>query len=79
MLSFLDGLTIDFLSHLILSLIDVYRDTATHDKLIFPSAITQILHHFSVYYLEPTHFFSMCAIDVATVRLSEAQLRLKRP
>ena len=79
MLSFLDGLTIDFLSHFILSLIDVYRDTTTHDKFIFPLDITRILHHFSVYYLEPTHFSPMCAIDVATIRLSEAQLRLKRP
>ena len=36
LLSFLEGLTIDFPSHFILSLIDVYRDTATRDKLIFP-------------------------------------------
>ena len=48
LLSLLEHLTIDFPSHFILSLIDVYRDTATHDKLItathdkliFPSAIT---------------------------------------
>ena len=40
LLSLLERLTIDFPSHFILSLIDVYRDTATHDKLIFPSAIT---------------------------------------
>ena len=39
LLSLLDGLTIDFPSHFILSLIDVYRDTATRDKLIFPLAI----------------------------------------
>ena len=36
-LSLLEGLTIDFLSHFILSLIDVYKDTMTRDKLIFPS------------------------------------------
>ena len=40
LLSFIEGLTIDFPSHFILSLIDVFRDTTTHDKLIFPSAIT---------------------------------------
>ena len=47
LLSFLERLTIDFFSHFILSLIDVYRDTATYDKLIFPLAITWILRHFS--------------------------------
>ena len=40
LLSFLENLTIDFPSHFILSIIDAYRDTATRDKLIFPSAIT---------------------------------------
>ena len=45
LLSLLEGLTIDFSSHFILSLIDVYRDTTTCDKLIFPSAITRILCH----------------------------------
>ena len=39
-LSLLGHLTIDFPSHFILSIIDVYRDTVTRDKLIFPSAIT---------------------------------------
>ena len=40
LLSFLEHLTINFPSHFILSIIDVYRDTVTYDKLIFPSAIT---------------------------------------
>ena len=40
LLSLLEHLTIDFPSHFILSIIDVYRDTATSDKLIFPSVIT---------------------------------------
>ena len=40
LLSFLEHLTIDFPSHFILSIIDVFRDTATCDKLIFASAIT---------------------------------------
>ena len=72
LLSLLKGLTIYFPFHFILSLIDVYRDTVTHDKLIFPSAVTGILHHFSIFYPESTHFSPMCAIDATTVRWSEA-------
>ena len=60
LLSFLEGLSIDFSSYFILSLIDIYRDTTTHDKLIFPSAITWILHHFSVSYPKSTHFCYVC-------------------
>ena len=45
-LSLLEHLTIDFPSHFIFSIIDVYRDTVTRDKLIFPLAITRILRHF---------------------------------
>ena len=54
-------------------------DTATRDKLIFPSAITQILCHYSISYPVSTHFSPMCAIDVVTVKWSKAQLRPKRP
>ena len=79
LLSLLEGLTIDFSCHFILSLIDVYRDTVTHDKLIFPSAITRILHHTSVSYPESPHFSVIYAIDTATVRQSEAQLRPNQP
>ena len=75
LLSFLEHLTNDFPSHFILSLIDVYRDTATHDKLIFPLAITQILCYFSVLFPSSDHFSVMCAINVATVKRSEAQFR----
>ena len=46
LLSLLKHLTIDFPSHFILSIIDVFKDTKTRDKLIFPSAITRILCHF---------------------------------
>ena len=79
LLSLLENLFIDFPTHFILSLIDVYRDTATHDKLIFPSAITRILRHFFVSFLVSDSFFVMCAIDEATVRQSEAQFRPKWP
>ena len=79
LLSLLEGLTIVFPSHFILFLIDVYKNTTTRDKFIFPSTITWILHHFFVTYLESTHFSSMCAIDAKTIRQSEAQLQLKQP
>ena len=75
LLSFLKRLTIDFSSHFIISLIDVYRDTATRDKLIFPSTIMQILYHFSIPFPSSDHFSVMCAIDAATVKCSEAQFR----
>ena len=50
LLSLIEDLSIDFSSYFILSFIDVYRDTATCDKLIFPSAITRIIRHSSVSY-----------------------------
>ena len=78
-LSLLEDISIDFPSHFILSLINVYRDRMTRDKLIFPLAITRLLCHFSVSFPESHHFLVMSAIDVATVRRSEAQLRSRRP
>ena len=51
----------------------------TCDKLIIPSAITQILRHKSVSYLESPHFTVVYTINTVTVRWSEAQLRSKRP
>ena len=77
--SLLEGLTIDFPSHFILFLIDVYKDTMTCDKIIFPFAITRIVHHFSVSYLESNHFSFIGALNVASVRKREAQLRPKPP
>ena len=68
LLSFLVDISIDFPSHFILSLIDVYRDTTTHNKLIFPSAITRILRHFSVPFPVSLYFSVMGAIDATTVR-----------
>ena len=72
LLSLLEHLTIDFHSHFILSIIDVHLDSTSHDKLIFPSTIMRILHHFSVPFLFSNHFSVMCAIDYATVKCSEA-------
>ena len=48
LLSLLEHLTLNFPSHFTLSIIDVYRDTATCHILIFPTAITRILCHFFV-------------------------------
>ena len=75
LLSLLGHLTIDFPSHFILSIIDVHLDSASHDKLIFPSIITRILHHFSVPSLSSDHFTVMCAINYTIVKRSEAQFR----
>ena len=78
LLSLLEHLTIDFPSYFILSIIDVHLDSASRDKLIFPSAITRILHHFSVPFPSSDHFTFMCAIDGATVKRSEAQFQLRQ-
>ena len=72
LLSLLEHLTIDFPSHFILSIIDVHLDSASRDKLIFPSAITRILCYFSIPFPSFDHFTVMCAIDYATVKCSEA-------
>ena len=73
LLSLLKHLTIDFLSHFILSIIDVHLDAASHDKLIFPPGITRILRHFFVPFPSCDHFSAMCAIDYAIIKCSEAQ------
>ena len=78
LLSFLKHLTIDFPSHFILSLIDVFQDSASCDKLIFPFAITRILRHFSVPSPVFDPFTYMCAIDAATIKRSEAQFRSRQ-
>ena len=78
LLSLLEYLTIDFPSHFILSIINVFRDTVTHDKLIFPLANQRILCHFSVPFLVFDHFHVMCVIDAATVKQSEAQLHSRQ-
>ena len=78
LLSFLEHLTIDCLSHFILSIINVHRDSTSCDKLIFPFVITRILCHFSVPFPTSDHFTFMCAIDAATFKRSEAQFRSRQ-
>ena len=46
--SLLDGLSIDFPSHTIVSMINIYQDIATRDKLIFPSAIAHMPTHMHI-------------------------------
>ena len=77
LISLFKHLTIDFPSHFILSIIDVYRDTATRDKLIFPSTITRLLRHFNVPFPSSEPFHVMGAIDAGTIKRSEAQFHLR--
>ena len=78
LLSLLEHFTIDFPFHFILSIIDVHLDSVSRDKLIFPSAITRILRHFSIPFPSSNHFTIMCAIDYATVKCSKAQFRSRQ-
>ena len=75
LLSFLEHLTIDFPSHFILSILEVYKDSASRDKLIFLLAITRIIRHSSVPFPASDHFTFMCAIDTPIVKHSEVQFR----
>ena len=78
LLSLLEHLTIDFPSNFILFIIDVHLDALSRDKLIFPSAITRILRHFSVPFPSSNHFPVIYAIYYATVKHSEMQLRVRQ-
>ena len=77
LLSFLEDLSIEFPTHFITSITDVYQDMATRDKFIFPSAIMWILRHFSIPIIDSPYFTVMGATSTASVRRSEAQLRSK--
>ena len=79
LLSLFEDLFIDFLSHFITSILNVYLDTATYDKLIFSLAITCILQHFSIPIPNSLYFTTMGAISPGSIRQSEAQLRPKWP
>lgn len=77
----LEGLSIDFSSNMILSIQDMYQDNESHDKLIFPSAITCILMHAHVSIPSSTPFHVICAISKEYVVRSFTQLmaKAKRP
>ena len=72
LLSLMEDLTIDFPSHFITSIIDVYQDTATCDKFIFPSAITRTLQHFTIPFPLSPLFTIMGAISIGFVQQTEA-------
>ena len=79
LLSLLEDLSIDFPAHLITSILDVYLDIVTCDKLIFPSTITCILRHFHISIPDSPFFTTMGAISAGSIQRSEAQLQSKRP
>ena len=79
LLSLMKDLSIDFPSHMIESMIDIYRDTTTCDKLIFPSTITHILSHVHATIALYTPSYAMGAISMEFIRRSDAQLAAKRP
>jgi len=72
LLSLLEDLSIDIPFHFITSIIDVYQDMATHDKLIFPLAITRILSYFSIPILDSPYYTAMGAIDANFFQRSKA-------
>ena len=77
LLSLLEDLSIDFPSHMIVSMIDIYRDTATCDKFIFLSVITRILTHLHI--TIPPFFYTTGVISKESIRRSDAQLAAKQP
>ena len=79
LLSLMEDLSIDFPSHFITSILDLYQDTATHDKLILPSAIMRILQRFSISIPSSPFFTTMGAISAGSIWRSEAQFQLKQP
>ena len=66
-LSLMEGLSIDFPSHMIESIIDCYRDMTTRDKLIFPMAITRILTHLHITIPPSPLFYVMGAISKESI------------
>ena len=64
---------------MIVSIIDCYQDTTTHDKLIFPSAITRILTHMHITIPPSLLFHVMVAISKESIWRSVAQLAAKWP
>ena len=77
-LSLIENLTIDFSSHFVLSIIDVYRDTTSRDKLIFPFVITRILRRFAIPFSAFNRFHMMCAIVTVIVKRSKEQFCSRR-
>ena len=69
----------DFPSHMIVFMIDIYQDIVARDKLIFPSAITCILTHMHIPIHSAPLFSIMDAISWESMQRSTAQLAAKWP
>ena len=76
LLSLLENLSIDFPSHMIVSMIDIYQDTATRDKLIFPLVITHILTHLHFTIPSSPLFYSIG--DRKSTRLNSSHFQVSR-
>ena len=70
LLSLMEYLSIDFPSHMIVSTIDCYQDTATRNKFIFPPTITCILTHMHVTIPPSPLFHVIGAISKESIRRS---------
>ena len=77
--SLMEGLSIEFPSHMIESIIDCYHDMAKRDKLIFSLAITCILTHMYITIPPFPHFYVMGAISKESILQSAVQLTAKQP
>ena len=75
----MEDVSIDFPSHMIESIIEVYRDTTTCDMLIFISAITCILTHMHVTIPPSPLFYVMGAISKESIWKSVVDLAVKQP
>ena len=64
---------------MIVSMIDIYGDTVTRNKLKFPSTITCILTHLHITTPSSPLFQTMGAISKESIRRSDVQLAAKRP
>ena len=71
----------DIPSHMNLSILDMFHDTRSCDKLIFPSFITHILLHAHVSIPSSFHFYVMSVIRKESLVRSSSQLvtKTKRP
>ena len=79
LLSLMEGIFIEFPSHMIVFILDFYQDTATCDKLIFPLAITHILTHVHITIPPSSLFHFTGAISKESIWKSATQLSTKQP
>ena len=70
--SLMEDLSINFPSHMIVSIIDCYQDITTRDKLIFPSTITRIFTYLHVTIPPFPLFHVMGAISKESIQRSVA-------